>query len=181
LAERLVERLQPRSDRPILDFASGSGRNGEVLRRAGFAVISIDDEVAASDAPLAAVAQKCVAVISTHGLLHGTPAAIAQRLGWIVEHLADAGLLYATFGSKRDARFGCGKRIDASTFAPNDGDERGVAHAYFDRGQLCAMLEPCFEVESLGERGVDDVAGRWAHRARPLAGSVHWFVVARKR
>ena len=84
-------------------------------------------------------------------------------------------------GRQRDARFGRGTRIDDSTFAPTDGDERGVAHAYFDRERLLSILDRYFIVESLSEHCVDDVAGSWAHRERPLDGAAHWFAIARKR
>jgi hypothetical protein len=181
LAECLIERLQSLPESSILDFASGSGRNGDALGRAGFAVVALDDRVAASESPFAGMTQRFSAALSTHGLLHGTPAAIAARLRRIAGQLADGGLLYATFGSVRDSRFGRGRRLDASTYAPIDGDERGVAHAYFDDEQLRALLEPHYEVESLAERCVDDVAGAWAHRERALAGAVHWFAVAHKR
>jgi hypothetical protein len=181
LAEALIERLQSRPKGRVLDFASGSGRNTQALRRAGLMVTAIADDAAATEKPLAGVTDRFAAAISTHGLLHGTPPIIAARLRSIAERLDAEGLLYATFGSTRDARFGEGRRIDDATFAPTDGDERGVAHAYFDRDRLRALLEPDFEVESLEERCVDEVAGSWAHRERPLSGATHWFAIARKR
>jgi hypothetical protein len=181
LAAALTERLQPRPHRRILDFAAGSGRNGEALRRAGFTVATIGDEDASSSAPLAGVRERFAAAISTHGFLHGTPAAIGTRLHAVADSLERGGLLYATFGSTHDARFGHGKRIDAFTFAPVDGDERGVAHVYFDESQLRMLLKRHFKVESLQERDVDETAGAWAHRKRPLSGAVHWFATARKR
>ena len=180
LAQRLIQRLQTRPQSRVLDFAAGSGRNGEAIRRAGFVVTAIGDDAASSDAPLAGAGAGFAAAISTHGLLHGTPPAIAARLRAIAGALDRGGLLFATFGSTHDARFGRGERIDASTYAPADGDERGVAHAYFDRERLGALLAAAFEIESLEERGVDDVAGAWAHAERPLAGAVHWFAIARK-
>jgi hypothetical protein len=181
LAEALIKRLQLEPKHPVLDFAAGSGRNGEALRRAGFAVVTIDDATAGSPAPLERGAGPFGAVISTHGFLHGTAPAIAARLGAIADSLCRGGFLYATFGSTHDARFGRGERIDDATFAPADGDECGIAHAYFDRVRLRALLERFFEIESLDERAVDDVAGRWAHGERPLAGAVHWFALGRKR
>jgi hypothetical protein len=178
LAERIIERLQSRPGTRVLDFASGSGRNGAALRHAGFAVESIPDE-AAAQAPR--LAQRYAAALSTHGFLHGTPAGIAERLSIVAGALEERGLLYATFGSTGDARFGAGERIDDATFAPLDGDERGVAHVYFDEPRVRTLLRPYFEIESLEERGVDDVAGAWAHRERPLQGAVHWFAIACKR
>lgn len=181
LAERLIERLHSVPDSRILDFASGRGRNAQGLRRAGFTVVPIPDDAAASAASLRNVGQGFRGVLSTHGLLHGTPSTVAARVRAIARCLVNGGLLYATFGSTRDARFSQGERIDDSTFAPIDGDERGVAHVYFDRDRLLAILEPYFVVESLSEHRVDDVAGSWAHRERPLDGAAHWFAIARKR
>lgn len=181
LAERLIERLQSAPESRVLDFAAGRGRNGEALRRAGFTVVAIADDAAAFAAPLAGQSASFGAVISTHGLLHGTSQAIAGRVRALAQYLKSGGLLYATFGSTRDARFGQGERIDDSTFSPNDGGERGVAHAYFDRDRLLALLDPDFEVELLREHSVNRVAGSWAHRERPLTGAVHWYAMARKR
>jgi hypothetical protein len=180
LAERLIDRLGERRDRRVLDFASGNGRNARALSAAGFSVVSIDDRTAESTVPFAGTAAPFAAVLSTHGLLHGTRSAISGKLGLIAERLEPLGLLYATFGSFQDARFGRGTRIDAFTFAPTEGDERGIAHAFFDRTALRALLEPRFTIESLDEHPVDAVAGSWAHRDRPLTAAVHWFAVARK-
>jgi SAM-dependent methyltransferase len=181
LAERLIERLQTGAETRVLDFATGSGRNARALRAAGFTVVTLDDATAESDSPFAGIAQDFAAILSTHGLLHGTPASIGARVREAVRHLAPGGVLYATFGSTRDARFGVGRRIDASTYAPLDGDERGVAHAYFQRVEIGALLAPLVEIESLEEHVVDRIAGSWAHRRRPLAGAAHWFAIARKR
>jgi hypothetical protein len=180
LAERLIERLQSSPKSRILDFAAGRGRNSDALRAAGFNTVAVGDEDAASGAPLARVPGTFEAVLSTHGFLHGTTGAIAARLQAVALRLEPGGLLYATFASTRDARFGRGERIDASTFAPLEGDERGVAHVYFDRERLHALLETEFTVEASQECGVDEIAGSWAHAQRPLEGSVHWFVVARR-
>ncbi len=181
LAQRLIERLQTRPASRVLDFATGSGRNAEALRRAGFDVVAIGDEAAVSERPLAATEDGFVAAISTHGFLHGTSAGVAARVRAVVRALEPGGLLYATFGSTKDSRFGEGERLGDATFAPLAGDERGVSHVYFDRRRLLEMLEPQLDVESLEEQSVDDVAGAWAHRGRSLAGAAHWFAVARKR
>jgi SAM-dependent methyltransferase len=181
LAQRLIECLRGERGRRVLDFASGSGRNAAALRDAGFDVIALDDVAAASNEPLRRMNERMAAVLSTHGLLHGTRPAIAARVRAIAAALEDGGWLCATFGSSRDARFGEGERIDDSTYAPIAGDERGVVHTYFSREELRALLEPYFAIESLTEHGVDRVAGSWAHQERPLTGAVHWFVIARRR
>jgi SAM-dependent methyltransferase len=181
LATLLIERLGGGPARRVLDFASGSGRNARALADAGFSVVALDDRVAASLDPLAGIQSPFAAALSTHGLLHGAPEAIGRRLSQLAHVLVKNGLLYATFGSVRDARFERGERVDDYTYAPASGDERGVAHAYFDRARLTRLLEPHFAIESLEERSVDSVAGAWAHRKRPLAGAVHWFAIATAR
>jgi len=181
LALQLIERL--RHDRcrgRILDFAAGSGRNSRALAAAGCDVVAIADPQAYGESPFDGIDEHFVAAISTHGFLHGTQASIEKRLHAVAQRLEAPGLLYATFGSIRDSRFGTGTRIDDRTFAPANGDERGVAHAYYDRADLEGALGRSFVIESLEERGVDEIAGAWAHRERPLAGAVHWLAIARR-
>lgn len=181
LPERLIEHLQHRPGALVLDFASGSGRNGAALRAAGFTVLAVDDRRAATTAPLTPPDTAVAAAVSTHGLLHGTPQRIAAALGAIADSLENGGRLYATFGSVRDARFGQGERLGDWTFAPTEGDERGIAHTFYDRERLDALLRVYFTPESIEELDADRTAGAWAHAERPLQGSVHWFVVAKKR
>ena len=164
----------------VLDFCTGRGRNAAALRAAGFEVVAIADADVDHDDALPRAGETFTAVISTHGLLHGLPQTIVARVAEIAGYLDPGGLFYATFGSIADARFGSGARIGDSTFAPVDGDERGVAHTYFSRGQLDDLLRRHFVVERLWETGVDAVAGGWAHAQRPLRAAVHWFVVARR-
>lgn len=119
--------------------------------------------------------ERCDGALSTHALLHGTPADISALCRAIAARLHPLAPFYATFGSIHDARFGAGARLGDATFAPIDGDEAGVAHTYFDEPALRRMLESDFAIESLEERGVDAIAGNWAHERRPLRGAVHWF------
>lgn len=179
LARCLIERLAGHGR--VLDFASGSGRNGSALARAGFDVTALDDVAAGSDDPLAGIGDGSFrAVLSTHGFLHGTSAQVVRRLNTVASALEPGGLLYATFGSSSDARRRRGARVDAHAYAPIEGDERGVPHAFFDRQRLCDVLAPHFTLEMLEERTVDRIAGAWAHAELALAGAVHWFVVARR-
>lgn len=178
LALALVERLRSRGQTRVLEFASGRGRNLRAMSEAGLAVTAIGDDVAASADPFAGIRGPFDAALSTHGLLHGTSAAVEANLARIAALLGGSAPLYATFGSSRDARFGHGGRIDDFTFAALDGDEAGVPHAFFDRERLTAMLAPLFAIESLEERRVDEVAGSWAHEREPLARAVHWFLIA---
>jgi hypothetical protein len=177
----LIERLRGAPGSRVLDFGSGRGRNAVALRRAGLTVVAVDDSIADSAQPLAGITGPFAAAISTHGFLHGRLEAIEARLYAVASRLEEGGVLYATFGSSRDARFGHGRRLDQSTFAPTAGDERGVAHTFLDRDRLATLLAPHFVIESLEERGVDEIAGAWAHRERPLEAAAHWFAIARKR
>lgn len=183
LALRAIERLRDRLPGlvRVLDVASGSGRNAAALRQAGFDVLAIDDDTAMRAGAMRSLRGAFAGAVSSHGFLHGTAAEVAERLDALAAHLEPDAVLAATFGSVNDARFGRGTEIDPSTFAPDDGDEAGVAHAFFTQSQLCALLEPEYEIESMEERGVDEIAGKWAHRKAPLSGAVHWFVLARRR
>jgi hypothetical protein len=162
----------------VIDFASGSGRNARALRAAGFQVLEIADP-GATAAAVARVPSSVQAVISTHGLLHGTINTIADALDAIAGKLVPGGRLYATFASTRDARYGQGTEIEPFVYAPDDGDERGVPHAYFDEPRLRGLLSHSYVLESIEERSADVVAGSWAHPRTPLHNAVHWFVKAR--
>lgn len=94
--------------------------------------------------------------------------------------LKPAAPLFATFASKRDARYGLGSQIEPDVFAPDSGDEAGVAHRYFDEAALYEALDPYFIIEIMEEENVDAVVGRWAHTRQPR-GSVHWIVRAHRR
>ncbi len=175
LAELLIARLHPGAR--VFELGGGRGRNTVALRAAGLAVTSIPDDATDADAQNSQVYD---GFLSTHGLLHGDPAQIATRIRRAAGALVPGAVFYATLGSKRDARFGKGRRLGAQTFAPQDGDERGVPHTYFDRAGVHELLDADFNIEDLTEPAVDDLAGSWAH-SQPLHGAVHWFVRATRR
>jgi aminoglycoside 6'-N-acetyltransferase I len=168
LALALIERLQVRPGARVLEIGQGSGRNTRALRDAGFLVVGYDG-----------AGDRGAAALSTHDLLHGTVDEISGRLARIATHLEPGAPFYATFGSTRDARYETGSRIADGVYAPVDGDEAGVAHAYFDRTRLAALLDAHFVIEALDEREVDAIAGSWAHARAPLHGAVHWFALLR--
>jgi hypothetical protein len=165
----------------VVDFAAGSGRNARALREAGLTVLAVDDGAATRHAGSALGNGPYRALLSTHGFLHGTPASLAATLDLVADALEPGGLLFATFGSTEDARFGTGTELEPFVYAPDDGDERGVPHIFFDADRLRELLERHFAVDLMEERDADETAGAWAHREKPLSGSVHWFVQARKR
>jgi SAM-dependent methyltransferase len=175
LADRLIAQLRGRDAVRVLEVGTGSGRNAAALAAAGLPFVSIGEF--APIGPLAG-AGAFAAAIATHALLHGTPQTIAVRLDQIAAVLEPGGRLYATFGSVRDARFGRGERIDPATYAPTDGDETGVAHAFFDEPSLRGMVGARFVLDRCDEIDVDEIAGKWAHEKAPLRGARHWFVEA---
>ncbi|MGB6987099.1 MAG: hypothetical protein WBD74_14095 [Candidatus Aquilonibacter sp.] len=169
LALELIERLRARPGAQILEIGAGSGRNTRALEAAGFRVY----------APPAG--GPCAAALTTHALLHGTPESLGRALATIADALEPAAPLFGTFGSTEDARYGIGTNLEPYVYAAEDGDERGVVHAYFDAARLRELLAPHFAIESMHEVKVDEIAGKWAHATTPLRGAVHWFVVATKR
>lgn len=171
LAAALAERLRGSAAR-ILEIGTGSGRNRRALLGAGFAVDSFEEVPRAPGAYDAA--------LSTHAFLHGSAEQMGANADAVSKALKSGTPFYCTFGSVRDARFGHGTRLGPSTFAPADGDERGVPHTYFTEDELRSLITRRFEIESLEEVSVDEIVGRWAHATAPR-GSVHFFLVARKK
>lgn len=163
LALALIERLRVLPGARIREIGSGSGRNRDALLAAG---LRVNDS------------ERYDAALSTHGLLHGRPGDVADALAEVAATLESGAPFFATFGSRRDARFGKGRKIDANSYAPESGDEANVTHCYFDEAELRALLEPHFAIESLQETQVDEIAGTWAHPTAPLHGAVHWFARA---
>ncbi|MEO6991049.1 MAG: hypothetical protein ABI346_04570 [Candidatus Baltobacteraceae bacterium] len=158
----------------MLLLGAGRGRNLAPLLRAGAAVDARDADADIGRLPPGGFD----AVLTTHALLHGEPATVAARLEALGSTLVDGGLLYATFGSCADPRYGRGDRTAGGAWAERDGPEAGVAHAYFTRSALRAMLQAHFTLELLREREVGAMVGRWAHAAAPPGQRVHWFVAA---
>jgi hypothetical protein len=184
LALALIERLRDIPHVRVLELGTGSGRNTEALKAAGFSVLGIRDDTIESFASGNAGAMidtggSFDGAISTHGLLHGTPATIAAAVAHISDTLKPDAPLFATFASVRDSRYGKGVRLAQHTFASESGDEQGVAHTYFDEPALRELLERFFTMESLQEQNVDGIAGAWAH-TEPLRGRVHWIARLRK-
>jgi hypothetical protein len=165
----------------VIDLATGSGRNALALRKAGFEVTAIDDAASVVTASLTSTPGPYAAVLSTHGLLHGSPTSITELVSAIAAVLEPGGFFYATFGSVRDERFGQGIAIEPFVFAPSDGDERGVSHLFFDETRLRSLLHERFDIQYLRERDADVAGGSWAHAEMPAERSVHWFAQARKR
>ena len=160
----------------MLEIAAGSGRNTRAFVDAGIPILSTRDEDPTTQLPGAR--EVYAAAISTHGYLHGATDKLRAAFAELRRVLVTGAPIAITLGSIADARFGFGTASDERTFAPGDGPEMGVPHAYFERTGAIEILRG-FTIESLEEVDVDDVVGRWAHDDEP-SGMVHWFAVARK-
>lgn len=160
----------------VLEVAAGSGRNTRAFLDAGIPILATRDEDATTQLP--GSRDLFVAALSTHGYLHGATDKLRAGFAELLRVLEPGATIAITLGSINDERFGFGEASDEHTFAPGDGPEKGVPHAYFERDGVAEILRG-FTIESLEEVEVDEIAGRWAHD-EPETGMRHWFVVARK-
>ena len=119
------------------------------------------------------------AALSTHAYLHGPSAKLRAGIADLRRVLKRGAPIFITLGSFKDARYGLGIPFDERSFAPGEGAELGIPHAYFDRDGVIELLFG-FRIESLEEVEVDEIVGRWAHDDE-IAGRVHWFVEARRQ
>jgi hypothetical protein len=176
LAQRLYESVTKGSG-PIVVVGDGRGRNSRALGEAGLSVVAIPDE--ASYTQLEFPARHFAGALSTHAYLHGTAAKIRLGIAELARVLQAGAPAFLTFGSIQDVRYGFGDALDANTFAPGEGPEKGVPHAYFDRDGILEVLRP-LSIASLEEVNVDAIVGKWAHLEDEPPGKVHWFAVVRK-
>ena len=179
LAERLIRYAREHSlDGPVVEVGTGSGRNTRALVDAGIPVVSVPDSTPYTQLP--GGRESYGAALSTHGYLHGASDKLRAGIAELRRVLRPSAPVYLTLGSIKDARYGLGLPFDERTFAPGDGDEAGIPHAYFDRDGVIETMFG-FEIESMDEVGVDQIVGRWAHPTDEIAGRVHWFVIARRK
>ena len=176
LARRLFERLEKGAG-PIVVVGDGSGRNSRALQTAGLRVVALADEHPYTQ--IDARSRSFAGALSTHAYLHGTSAKIRLGLAELARVLASGAPVFITLGSIEDVRYGFGEQLDAHTFAPGEGPEIGVPHAYFDRDGVLEAMRP-FELISMDQVPVDEIVGKWAHLDEEPPGKVHWFVEARR-
>jgi hypothetical protein len=177
LAERLIRDVadHPLAG-PVIEVGTGSGRNTRALVAASIPTVGVPDATPYTQLPGSRATYG--AALSTHAYLHGATSKLRAGMAELRRVLRPGSPLYVTLGSIKDTRYGFGTAFDERTFAPGDGDEAGIPHAYFDRDGVIELLYG-FTIESLDEVETDAVVGSWAHPADDVTGRVHWFVVAR--
>lgn len=163
---------------PVIEVGTGSGRNTRALVDAGVQVVSVPDDVLYTQLP--GTHETYNAALSTHGYLHGTTAKLRAGFAELRRVLRPGAPIFITLGSIADARYGLGIPFDERSFAPGEGEEVGIPHAYFDRDGVNEVLEGFFTIEEAEEVDVDEIVGRWAHAENDVTGRVHWFVRARR-
>jgi hypothetical protein len=161
---------------PVIEVGTGSGRNTRALVEAGVPLVGVPDDVLYTQLP--GSREMYGAALSTHAFLHGTAAKVRAGFGELRRVLLPGAPVFVTLGSFRDARYGLGLPLDERSFAPGDGAEAGIPHAYFDRDGVEELLQGLFRIDEAEEVEVDEIVGRWAHPDDDVAGRVHWFVRA---
>ncbi|MDB5028534.1 MAG: putative methyltransferase [Candidatus Eremiobacteraeota bacterium] len=179
LAERLIEYAREQTlDGPVLEVGTGSGRNVRALVEARIPNLSVPDDTPYTQLP--GGHDTFGAALSTHAYLHGASAKLRAGIAELRRVLKPGGPIFITLGSFKDARYGLGVPLDERSFAPGEGSEAGIPHAYFDRDGVIELLFG-FTIDSMEEVEVDDIVGRWAHPDdEEVGGRVHWFVIARR-
>ena len=179
LAERLIRCIREHPvDGPVIEVGTGSGRNTRALVDAGIPTVGVPDSTPYTQLP--GTRENYGAALSTHAYLHGASPKLRVGIAELRRVLRPDAPVYITLGSIKDARYGLGIPLDERSFAPGEGDEAGIPHAYFDRDGVIELLLG-FTIESMDEVEVDAIVGRWAHGDDDtVAGRVHWFVVARR-
>jgi hypothetical protein len=178
LAERLIALARERPlAGPVIEIGLGSGRNTRALVDAGIALVSVPDDVPYTQLP--GHRESYGAALSTHAYLHGISSKLRGGIAELRRVLMPGAPAFLTLGSIKDARYGLGVPLDDRTFAPGDGDEAGIPHAFFDRDGVLELLFG-FTIDALEEVDADATAGRWAHPGGEPSGRVHWFVQAHR-
>jgi len=179
LTERLIQSTRERPlDGPVIEVGTGSGRNTRALVEAEIPTVGVPDSTPYTQLP--GTRENYGAALSTHAYLHGASPKLRAGIAELRRVLRPNAPAYITLGSFKDARYGLGVPLDERSFAPGEGDEAGIPHAYFDRDGVIELLFG-FTIDSMEEVEVDEIVGRWAHAEDDaVEGRVHWFVVAHR-
>ncbi len=161
----------------MLEIAAGAGRNTRAFAAAGIPLVATADADPYTQLPGGRDAY--AAAFSSHGYLHGAVAKLRAGIAELRRVLRAGAPVAITLGSIQDARYGFGEALDEWTFAPGDGPEKGVPHAYFERAGVAELLHG-FRIESLDDVDATEIVGEWAHPEDSPQRIFHWFVIATK-
>jgi hypothetical protein len=177
LAQRLIERYRAAGwTLPVLEVAAGAGRNTRAFAAAGIAVVATRDDESYTQLP--GERDAYAAAFSSHGYLHGATAKVRAGFAELRRVLVPGAPIAVSLGSIHDERFGFGEALDEWTFAPGDGPEKGIPHAFFDRDTIVELLRG-FTIESLEDVDATEIVGTWAHEPGAEPEPIrHWFVTA---
>jgi hypothetical protein len=181
LAERLIERyLASGFQGPLLEVAAGVGRSTRAFEAAGIPIVTTSDDDPYTQLP--GERDSYAAGFSSHGYLHGATAKVRAGLAELRRVLKPGAPIYIRRGTTHNYRLVFGYAIDEWTFAPGDGPEMGIPHAYFDRDTIAELLRG-YTIESLEEVDTTNVVGTWAHPDGEDSPEriLHWFVIATKK
>jgi ubiquinone/menaquinone biosynthesis C-methylase UbiE len=178
-----AEYLKQVGSKTVLDLGCGAGRHAIFLARAGFQVTGLDvSETALAElhgrlakAGLANVSLvkhemselpfidgSFDALVSTNVLHHGRGSEIKRALSEVHRVIKRNGVAFVVTLSKKDFRYGHGKRLEPDTYLFTEGDEQGIVHHFFSEEELLSYFGQ-FDVLFLEEELIPVGRGSRAH------------------
>jgi ubiquinone/menaquinone biosynthesis C-methylase UbiE len=196
--------MEKKKIKKILDLGCGSGRHMVYFGKKGYDVVGLDlSSVALKQAKSWLKDEKIEnyelieddmtnlplsdndfdAVISINVIHHNTLLEIEKTIKEIRRVLKDGGLFVATILSKRDYKFGKGKKLEEDTYQKEEGNVIAIHH-FFDEDGIKKVFSG-FRVISLVEKEkVQSKANKELAHAK-LFGcdkvtNIHWEIIAEK-
>lgn len=175
-----AEYLKQAGSKTVLDLGCGAGRHAIFLAKAGFQVTGLDvSETALTELhgrlakagltnvslvkhemlELPFIDEYFDALVSTNVLHHGTGSEIKRALSELHRVIKRNGVAFVVTLSKKDFRYGQGKRLEPDTYLFTRGDEKGIVHHFFSKEELLSYFGQ-FEVLSLREELIPETGSR---------------------
>lgn len=191
----LVPLLKKRKCKKILDLGCGAGRHIIYLTKRGFFVVGSDISPRALKLSQKwlekeEVKNYCLighdmtklpfpdkhfdTVISINVIHHNPLNKIKKTVSEIRRVLKKGGLVLLTISSKKNYKFGSGKKLEKNTYLVCKAPDIYVVHHFFDEKSSKKLLSK-FKILDLKE-----IVERWVIRGKQRQ-NVHWQVLAEKR